>query len=248
MWKARSVCVILPAFNEEKSVGAQARAFLQLRNHEQEKIVDKVLVVDNNSTDATAERARAAGGQVVKEGRQGYGFALRRGLLDATTELVVLCEPDGTFAAEDLPNLLELSRTNEMVVGTRTTCDFIAPGANMRGFLRWGNIALAKVFQVLYRGPSLSDCGCTYRVIHGRVIPGLLDRLSEGGSAFLMNLSIAARLEGLSVVETPVHYGPRIGQSKITGNFRGTLRTGMAMFRVALGQWPSFVRERLLFS
>jgi len=103
---------------------------------------------------------------VVTETRQGYGFALRRGLEEARGDIIILAEPDGTFVGRDVLKLLAYADDFDMVCGTRTTRELIWDQANMGWFLRVGNWSVAKLLQVLHGGPSLSDCGCTLRLTH----------------------------------------------------------------------------------
>ena len=86
----------------------------------------------------------------VHEPVQGYGAAIMRGLREARTDLICVCEPDGTFEPRDLLKLLPYTRECELVVGSRTVTTFIWDGANMGRFLRWGNWAVAKVVEVLF--------------------------------------------------------------------------------------------------
>src|SRR3979411_2068311 len=126
-----------------------------------------------------------AGGRVSREPRQGYGNALRRGLATAQGEYIVLAEPDGTFMGKDVLKLLAYADDFDLVLGTRTTRELIWHGANMGWQLRWGNWIVGKLLQVLFDGPSLSDCGCTLRLIRRSAADRLLPRLTVGGSHFL---------------------------------------------------------------
>ncbi len=159
MWNNRRVSVVLPAYNEGKNVFCASREFLDI------PVVDEVVVVDNNSIDETWAEASRSGARTVKEPQQGYGFALRRGLAEARGDLIVLCEPDGTFVPKDLYKLLAYAEDFDMVLGTRTTQELIWQGANMRQAIRLGNLAVAKLLELLFDGPSLSDCGCTFRLL-----------------------------------------------------------------------------------
>jgi hypothetical protein len=85
------------------------------------------------------------------------------------------------------------------------------------------------MIQVLYDGPSLTDCGCTLRLTHRAALARIQDDLTVGGSHFLPEMVIAALKRGLRVIEVPVNYRGRVGDSKITGSLRGTLRTGFRM-------------------
>src|SRR6059058_5609445 len=100
MWGGSRVSVILPAFNEEANVGEAVADF------ERCDYVDEIVVVDNNSTDGTAARVAATSARLVRETRQGLGWALRRGLEEATGDYLILAEPDGTFLARDTLKLL----------------------------------------------------------------------------------------------------------------------------------------------
>jgi glycosyltransferase involved in cell wall biosynthesis len=233
VWQGKHVSVILPAYNEADSVGEAVRDFVAAG------LVDEVLVVDNNSTDATAAEARAAGARVVAEARQGYGWALRRGLAEARGDWLILAEPDGTFVARDVLKLLAYAEDFDVVQGTRTTRELIWREANMGWFLRAGNIAVAKLLEVVHGGPSLSDCGCTLRLLSRGAWEAIRGDLSVGGSHFLVDATVAALARGLRVIEVPINYRVRVGRSKITGTLRGTLTTGLAMIGLILRRWPS---------
>ena len=170
----------------------------------------------------------------MQEPAQGYGHALRRGLRDASGDLVILAEPDGTFVGRDVLKLLAYADDFDMVCGTRTTRELIWTQANMGWFLRVGNLVVAKFLQVLFGGPSLTDCGCTLRLTHKAAVAQLLDDLTVGGSHFLPEMVILALKRGLRVIEVPVNYRGRVGESKITGTLKGTLRTGVAMIVLIL--------------
>ena len=228
MWQGHRVSVVFPAYNEEAGIAEAVSEFGRL------EAVDEVVVVDNNSRDLTASRAEAAGGRVVRESRQGYGNALRRGLAEAQGEYIVLAEPDGTFMAKDVLKLLAYADDFDLVLGTRTTRELIWHGANMGWQLRWGNWLVAKVLQVLFGGPSLSDCGCTLRLIRRSAADRLLPRFTVGGSHFLPEMVCLALLERLRLVEGPVNYRFRVGESKITGSMQTAVRVGLRMISVIL--------------
>ncbi len=220
--------MVFPAFNEEDGIAVAVPDFGGI------DAVDEVVVVDNNSRDLTAQRAEDAGARVVKEQRQGYGNALRRGLAEAHGEYVVLAEPDGTFMGKDVLKLLAFADDFDLVLGTRTTRELIWHGANMGWQLRWGNWVVAKLLQVLFGGPSLSDCGCTLRLIRRSAVDRLLPRFTVGGAHFLPEMVCLALLDRLRLVEVPVNYRDRVGESKITGSMQTALRVGMRMVGLIL--------------
>lgn len=228
MHGTKSVSVVFPAYNEEDYIRPAVEDFFV------PAVVDEVVVVDNNSRDRTAEEAGRTRARVVHESKQGYGHALQRGLREATGDIVILAEPDGTFLGRDVLKLLAYADDFDMVCGTRTTRELVWDQANMGWFLRVGNWTVAKMLQLLYGGPSLSDCGCTLRLVHRTALEQIRGDLTVGGSHFLPEMVILALRKGLKVIEVPVNYRGRVGESKITGNLKGTLRTGFNMIRLIL--------------
>jgi glycosyltransferase involved in cell wall biosynthesis len=228
MHGTKSVSVVFPAYNEESYIRPAVEDFFV------PEIVDEIVVVDNNSRDRTADEAKRTRARVVHETRQGYGHALQRGMKEATGDIIILAEPDGTFLGRDVLKLLAYADDFDMVCGTRTTRELVWDRANMGWFLRIGNWTVAKMLQLLYGGPSLSDCGCTLRLMHRAALEQIRGDLTVGGSHFLPEMVILALKKRLKVIEVPVNYRGRVGQSKITGNLKGALRTGFNMIGLIL--------------
>lgn len=228
MTRQNVLSVVFPAYNEAEGIVAAVTEFAALDE------VLEVVVVDNNSSDGTGDLARTAGARVVVETKQGYGYALHRGMREARGELVMLAEPDGTFTAQDVPKLLSYADDVELVLGTRTSRQLIWRNANMGLTLRWGNWVLAKVVQVLFNTSSLTDCGCTMRLIRRESLERILPCFTVGGSHFLPEMVVVARLKGLSMLELPVNYRQRAGESKITGDYTTAIEVGLSMLRTVL--------------
>jgi glycosyltransferase involved in cell wall biosynthesis len=228
MYGSKTVSVVFPAYNEEQYIRPAVEDFFLTG------VVDEVVVVDNNSSDGTAAEAAKTAARLVRETRQGYGYALQRGLREATGDLIIMAEPDGTFVGRDVLKLLAYADDFDMVCGTRTTRELIWEQANMGWFLRVGNWTVAKLVQVLYGGPSLSDCGCTLRLTHRTAVAVISDGLTVGGSHFLPEMVILGLKRRLKIIEVPVNYRGRVGESKITGSLSGTLRTGFRMIGIIL--------------
>jgi glycosyltransferase involved in cell wall biosynthesis len=223
MYKAKKVSLVFPALNEEKNIGRAIVDFKKI------KIFDEIIVVDNNSTDDTAKIAKKKGAKVVRESNRGYGYALRRGMAEARGDYIMLSEPDGTFIAKDALRLIEHMNKYDLVTGTRTNANFVKKGANMGGFLRYGNMGVAKIMQWLFRTPPLSDCGCTFRVMKKSVVKAILPYLTVGGSHFLPETVINSSVMGFRIREVPVHYRGRVGTSKITGSKLRSTKVGWRM-------------------
>lgn len=229
MYHGQTVSVVFPAYNEEQNIVTAVEDFYRTG------VVDEVIVVDNNSRDRTAELVRTATkARLVTESRQGYGSALIRGLQEAGGDLVILAEPDGTFLGRDVLKLLAYSEDFDLVMGTRTSRQLIWSGANMDWFLRFGNIAVAKMMELLFNTPQLTDCGCTLRLVRREKLQLFVKQLRVARSHFLPEMVIRARRAGLTMIEIPVNYRSRVGESKITGTFKGTFKTGMRMMGLIL--------------
>jgi len=222
-WRDKTLCVVLPTYNERDSIAECIRRFEALPE------VDEVLVVNNNAAPGTSEEVATTGAREVLETRQGYGAAIQRGLMETDADLVCVCEPDGTFDPEDLRKLLAFMPECDLVVGSRTVATFIWDGANMGWFLRWGNWGVAKSVEVLHNTTSLSDVGCTFRVMTREVAQRVLPRSTVSGSAYGLEMMLLAAILKIRMVQVPVNYRPRAGVSSVTGDRRQTLVLGSQM-------------------
>ncbi len=223
MYKGRTVSVVLPVYNEEENIKLAIEDFFG------QPFVDEVVAVDNNSNDRSAAEIKATRAVYIHETRQGYGAALQRGMREATSQIIVTVEPDGTFMAKDIEKLLVYSEDFEVIFGTRTSRALIWSGANMGFGIRVGNWAVAKFLEYLFNGPSLTDVGCTYKLLHRSAYERIKDRLTVDGSHFSVELMIRTLQADLRAVETSVHYRQRIGTSKITGKLWKAIRLGFRM-------------------
>jgi glycosyltransferase involved in cell wall biosynthesis len=228
MWRDRRVSVILPTFHERESIYESVREFVDTRH------VDEVIVVNNNAEPGSSEEAIRAGARVVDEPVQGYGAAIRRGLAEATGELLVVSEPDGTFSGSDILKLLAYADDFDIVYGTRTSLQLIWGGANMGWFLRIGNVVVAKFAELLFNTSQLTDVGCTMRLLHRSAYEALAPHFTVSGSHFgpeMMALSFRA---GLRTTQIPVNYKPRVGFSSVTGNKLVAIQIGLRMIWLLL--------------
>jgi hypothetical protein len=237
MWNGKRVSVVLMTYAERDSIRAVIESFLATG------LVDEVLVVDNNAQEGTVEEVRRTPARIVHEPQQGYGHATRRGLLEASGELIVLAEPDGTFLAQDILKLLVYSAECDVVFGTRTTRELIWAGANMAPFLRWGNWAVAKLIEALYNTSHLSDVGCTYRLLRADTAAMVAEQMTVGGNHAGVEIMLLTVVSGARFVEVPVNYLPRVGTSSVTGHPIKALDVGLRMIGLVL-RMRSQVRRR----
>jgi len=228
MWNGRAVSVVLMTYAERDSIRRVIEGFFATG------VVDEVLVIDNNAQAGTREEVAKTAARLIPEPKQGYGHAIRRGLIEAEGELIVLAEPDGTFLPEDIAKLLVYSNECDVVLGTRTTRELIWAGANMARFLRWGNWGVAKLIEALFNTSHLSDVGCTYRLLRRDSARLIASRMSVGGSHASAEIMLLTIVSGLRFVEVPINYLPRVGVSSVTGDWRKALVVGMRMIVLVL--------------
>lgn len=234
MWRGRTVSVILPTYREEGSIGEVVRGLLDLG------VVDEVVVVDNNSEEGTRKAVLEASSQsssvrIVREWRQGYGYSCQKGLEEATSYYLVLMEPDGTFLPGDVLKLLAYSEF-DAVLGSRTRTPFIWEGAKMDAFLRLGNWGVAKLIQVLFNTPSITDVGCTVRLVSRPLYEEIAPHFTVGGNYFSpeMMVLILLRKKNYRSVEIPVNFLPRVGESQGTPTLGSAIIVGLQMLYVIL--------------
>ena len=224
MWNGQRLAVVLPTYNEHLSIAECIRGFEALG------IVDDILVVNNNAHPDTSPAVATTNAREVIEKTQGYGAAIRRGLLETVdSDLVCICEPDGTFDPNDILKLLPFSTDVDIVFGSRTVQTFIFSGANMGRFLRYGNWSVAKLTEVLFNTVNLSDVGCTYRILSRSAIEELSPHYTENGSSFGFEMMLLAVKRKMSLVQLPVKYQARVGESSVTGSFSKALILGLQM-------------------
>ncbi len=215
MYKNKKVSVVIPTYNEADSIREVIDGFFATG------VVDEVIAVDNNALGNTKEEIeKTKGKRVHHPEQQGYGYALMRGLREATGNLIVMTEADGTFDPKDIHKFLLYSDDFEVVLGTRTSRAAIYSGAFMPFPVRFGNWLWAKVIEVLFNGPSLSDVGCTYKLISRPALEKIMPlfKLSKGDGKWSPEFMIWTIKKGFEPIEIPVMFKPRVGQSMYTGS------------------------------
>jgi glycosyltransferase involved in cell wall biosynthesis len=226
-----SVSVIIPALNEEEPIGDVVRDVCAT------KIPHEIIVVDNGSTDRTADRAQEAGARVVNEPRPGYGRACMTGVrsLSSECDIVVFLDGDGSDCPEFMDRLVDpiIDGTHDFVIGSRT-----------RGQREPGSMNLQQVFagrlagvllSILY-GVRYTDM-CPFRAIRRDALEQL--SIKEETYGWNLEMQMKAARARLRILEVPVNHRCRTGGvSKVSGTMRGTFVAGAriitTLFRIAL--------------
>jgi glycosyltransferase involved in cell wall biosynthesis len=209
------IVVIIPARDEELAIATVVS--------EIPPVVSEVIVVDNGSTDATAERARAAGARVVAEPRPGYGRACLAGIdAAAGADVLVFLDGDGSDYPEALTALARpiLEDEADLVIGSRSR-GRRAPGAQPWHAVLGTSVCVGLMNLLI--GTKATDLG-PFRAISAEALRRLDMRDTDFG--WTVEMQVKAQRRGLRVREVPVDYRPRLGRSKISGTVGGSLRAG----------------------
>ena len=227
-----SVSVIIPAFNEEEPIAGVVREVSAT------KIPADIIVVDNGSTDQTANRAREAGARVVKAPR-GYGRACAAGVaaLRPESEIVVFLDGDGSDCPEFMNQLVDpiVAEKYDFVIGSRTR------GRREQGSMNFQQIVSGRIagwlMSILY-GVRYTDM-CPFRAIRRATLEKL--GMREQTYGWNLEMQMKAARAGLRILEVPVNHRRRAGgESKVSGTVRGTFVAGARIFatfiRIAAGK------------
>jgi hypothetical protein len=228
------VVVAITALNDPAAVE------LTVKDFKSQPHVLEVIVVDNASTDNTAEVAAAAGAKVVIEKGRGFGHTCIRALQEALkvreADTIVLTEGDGTFEAADLAKFQAYIHQADMVLGNRVAPVLVERESQMDHFFLWGNLTLSALLRLRFWDSHflgvtrLSDMGCTYRAIGRGALERIVPHLTVGGMHFLANMMVVALSMKLTIIEIPVTFRRRIGISKgASKNMWSGLKVGVAM-------------------
>ncbi len=218
------VSLIIPALNEAESLG-RLLADVPFR------ILHQVIVVDNGSTDNTAEVASAASVTVISEPRRGYGFACAAGVAAADGEVLVFMDGDGSFLPAELPDLLAPLAEGKasLVLGSRNLKDLNQVA--MPRHQRFGNQLFAWLLRQRF-GLRLTDLG-PYRAIRRELLLEL--EMEERTYGWPLEMIIKTARRHKKIIEVRVTYRQRFGgQSKVGGTLRGSILSGYRFLSVML--------------
>jgi len=210
------ISVIIPALNEAASIGLVIGGVPF-------NLVSEIIVVDNGSTDGTAEIARQAGARIVHEPQRGYGAACLAGIASASNpEILIFLDGDYSDYPEEMGLLAEpiIHGKADFVIGSRMA------GPDARRVLQpqayWGNRLATLLVRLLY-GFRFTDLG-PFRAIRAESLRAL--GMCDRSFGWTIEMQIKAVQQGLRIQEVPLRYRSRIGQSKISGTLSGSIRAG----------------------
>jgi glycosyltransferase involved in cell wall biosynthesis len=218
------ISVVIPAYNEAPAIAEVIDAVPQ-------NVVQEIIVVDNGSTDGTAEQAAEAGARVIQEPRKGYGSACYSGAQAAgNSDIIVFLDGDRS----DDPTQLDLIAAPvikgqaDLVIGSRIGGKL--EKGSMPLHAKWGNRVIVFLLRLLY-GVGITDIG-SFRAIRSEVLSDLhMEQMTYG---WPVEMVVKAARKGLRIQSVPIRYRKRIGISKVTGSLRGSVLAAYYMFFVPL--------------
>ena len=225
------ICVVLPAYNEAEAIAEV------VRNFQKSKFVKYVIVIDNHSSDGTADIAEKCGSRVIRNDKNmGFGYSYALGLkesLKTDANIIVTAEADNSFNSYDIPKMLPYLDNCDMAVGTRQN-QVLTEKGNQNSLLHvWGNFFLAKLIQIKYFSllhtgvVNLTDVGCNFRLFRTEALKKIVNELTypstdkvKAGIGVAIHLTMIGIQKDLRIIELPVTFNKRVGKSKIGSNRR----------------------------
>jgi glycosyltransferase involved in cell wall biosynthesis len=228
-----NIAVIIPAYNEELSIGRVVSSIPR-------NFINEIVVVNNNSSDNTAQKARDEGATVLAETFQGYGASCLKGieyLKNKNIDIIIFMDGDYSDHAEELNLLIDPIRKEnyDFVIGSRIL------GKREKGSLplqsRIGSI-ISGFLIMFFWGTKYTDLG-PFRAIKFDKLLQL--NMKDKWYGWTVEMQIKALKNKLRVKEVPVSYRKRIGESKVTGTLKGTI---MASFIILKTIFSEYFNER----
>lgn len=200
-----SFSIVIPAYNEVSSIGSTIKEINNLSGN------FEIIVVDDGSTDGTAEIASLSGARVLRhQVNKGYGAALKTGIRNATHENIIITDADGTYPHASIPKLVQIFLTEnvDMVVGARTNANAKIP--LIRKPAKW---LITKLASFLVK-ETIPDLNSGMRVMKKKVVEHYL-RILPDGFSFTTTITLAMLTNNSPIHYEPIDYFKRTGRSKI---------------------------------
>lgn len=242
MWHNKTLAVIFPTYREKDSI------YDAIVEFDASGFVDEIIVVDNNAEQGTEAEVKKTRARLIKERKQGYGAAIRKGISKISADLLIIAEPDGTFDGKDIVKLLAYSDDFEMVFGSRTHVPLIHTGSEMSFLRRILDVLLGKLVCVLFLCSPLTDVGCTLRLTSKKAWRKIAAECKAKNAMFATEWLLLAAKNSLNFIEIPINFRPRIGRSQLTATFYDQAKWGIRIFVYIWKVWVLNRLNRKLYS
>lgn len=216
----KKICVIIPAFNEENAIG-------NVLDDIPKYLVQEIVVVNNNSTDGTAEVAKKHGATVLDEKTPGYGRACLKGIeyykyKNEQPDIIVFLDGDYSDFPAEMEKLIQpiFDKKADMVIGSRALGNRQAGSMTLPQI--FGNWLATSLIELFYK-VKYTDLG-PFRAITWEALLNL--KMKDTTYGWTVEMQVKAAKIGLKSIEIPVNYRNRIGVSKVSGTIKGTILAG----------------------
>lgn len=223
MWRGKTVSVVIASYREKQSIRKVIDDFFATG------FVDEVIVVDNNAEEGSREEVQKTQARLFFEKKQGQGFALRKGMAEAKGDYIILSEGDGTYNPFDVEKFLSYAEEFPVVLGTRTNTSMVGLGSGMFYLRRIADVWEAKLIEYLFWTKTLTDVGCTYRLLRREVAEDLETKWITGDSHFPTEATLQVVAGKIPFVEIPVAFRKRVGKSSVTETFPNVAKWGIKL-------------------
>lgn len=221
MIQGQSIAVIIPCYNEEEGLEKVLNSI--------PKSVDTIIVVDNNSTDATAIIAKNCGATVFKETQQGYGYAYKRGFSVVQTDIIVTLDGDGTYPTDEIERLVHILQNEQLEFISASRFPLSNP-KSMDLISKLGNWILSTVTKILF-GSKIKDSQSGMWVFYRHVLNKI--RLESNGMALSEEIKIECLKRKIRFKEVHIPYYERYGKKKIK-KFEDGVKNLLFLFKLKL--------------
>ena len=211
MWRKNKVAVIFPTYREKFSIRQVINEF------KHSGYVDEIIVVDNNAEPGTRAEVHKTHARLVYEARQGYGYAIRKGIESTNADMIIVSEPDGSFDGKDVVKLLAYSDDFDTVFGSRTHVPLIHKGSDMTFIKRIGDVLLGKLVTILFLCSPLTDLGCTLKITNRKGWRQVASEATSGDGIFATEWVLLAAKNKVRFTEIPINFKSRVGESTVSG-------------------------------
>jgi len=233
MYHQHRVSVIIPALNEEKSIGLVIADLFELKNEHHLQLIDEIIVCDNGSSDQTNSIATSAGAKLIYEPIPGYGRACIQALKEIEqTDIILFIDADHAFYAHQaIPLIHSIHEGADLAIGSRTL-GTINKGALTQPQLLGNQLATVLIKLIWHK--TVSDLG-PFRAIRKEALDKL--KMQDRTFGWTIEMQIKAIQKNMRTIELPVDTRCRIGTSKISGTLTGTIGAGVGILSMIAKLW-----------
>lgn len=242
MWGKKKVAVILPTYREKDSI------YRVIKEFENTGFIDEIIVIDNNAEEGTQAKVKRTNAKIIKEVRQGLGRAIRTGINNATSDLIIIAEPDGTFKGKDVVKLLSYSDDFEVIFGSRTHQPLIHKQSQMKFIRRYCDVLLGRMISILFLSPPLTDVGCIFRLTSRKAWKKVARECLADNAIFVTQWQLVVVKNKIKFMEIPINFRKRVGVSSITPNVQKQAYWAVYIFFYIWKVWIFKKMGKLLYS